>query len=88
MSAPRCKRCHRILKDAASITCGLGPTCFSKLTGRSLPRETSPRKPAAVQRPLRRTPKKSPAPGGTISIEEWEAMLHETEESADETAQK
>jgi len=37
---PRCRRCHRLLTDAESVRCGIGPVCREHLgiTGRRLVR--------------------------------------------------
>lgn len=35
MSLPRCRRCHRVLKDPESISIGFGKTCFEKTTGKA-----------------------------------------------------
>lgn len=36
MSLPRCRRCHRVLKDPESINIGFGRTRFEKIRGKDL----------------------------------------------------
>lgn len=36
MTIPRCRRCHRVLRDPDSIGIGFGRTCFEKTTGRKI----------------------------------------------------
>lgn len=83
MAVPRCARCNRVLKDANSIACGFGPTCFAKITGHALKRSKSPRQPA-----MRKSKRPVPAPhlpaDETMSLDEWmvikEAMLQQEPE--------
>ena len=83
MSVPRCARCNRVLKDAASIACGLGPTCFAKLTGQTLKKSKSQRQPA-VRKSKRPVPAAHLPADGTMSLDEWtaikEAMPQEEQE--------
>ena len=77
MSVPRCARCNRVLKDAASVACGLGPTCFAKVTGQTLKRSKTPRQPTA-RRPKLTASTSHNTGDGTISLDEWEAMKEAT----------
>ncbi len=36
MTLPRCRRCHRVLRDPDSIGIGFGKTCFEKVTGKKI----------------------------------------------------
>lgn len=39
MALPRCKRCHRVLRDPESISVGFGKTCFEKTVGKKIGRK-------------------------------------------------
>ena len=79
MSLPRCNRCHRVLKDAASIAVGLGPTCFAKVTGKPLPRQNEPQAPSSTKgRPITAPRRRHRAASdGTISLDEWAKSINE-----------
>jgi len=73
MAVPRCARCNRVLKDAASIACGFGPTCFSKITGQTLKKTKSSRQPS-VRKSKRPVPASHLSADGTMSLDEWTAI--------------
>ena len=69
MALPRCKRCHRVLKDPESVSSGFGPSCRRKLFGaKKKPRQ---QKNIKVSSPGR-LPKHGP---DTMSLDEWLARL-------------
>jgi len=83
VSVPRCARCNRVLKDAASVACGLGPTCFAKVTGQTLKRAKTPRQPTTRRSKLAASASRNTG-DGTISLDEWEAMKEATSQQEQE----
>lgn len=78
MALPRCKRCHRALKDPESIASGLGPSCRRILYGKKKSRATTSTKsvPSVI------CPKMGDP--NTITLDDWIARLNGGETTADE----
>lgn len=88
MSQARCRRCHRILKDAASIEVGLGPTCFTKVTGKPFPRPKQQRATAATKgRSSNPKRQRSTAGDGTISLDAWMKEVQQGPDDEDQEEQ-
>lgn len=78
MALPRCKRCHRALKDPESITSGLGPSCRRILYGKKKSRAVSDIKSSrSAMRPKQGDP-------NTITFDDWIARLDGGEITADD----
>lgn len=70
MALPRCKRCHRVLKDPESIASGLGPSCRRKLYGQ----KEKPSRKQIVKGKRLASPRKRGDPN-TMTLDDWMARL-------------
>jgi len=81
----RCRRCHRVLKDAESIIIGYGPICYKKIGGISpsnggRAKKSPPAKSEGISRRANENTEVGPlfiADG----LEELERMLEESEDN-------
>lgn len=79
MPHPRCRMCHRVLKDAASIASGFGPICYAKLYGK---KQKPPGKQNHTGKQRKSVCKKVNMVAkdpNTISLDEWFCELQNAE---------
>lgn len=67
MAVPRCRLCHRILKDSESIARGFGPVCWERVCSR---KKKNPAAPNGTGKSVTNYGTKK-GDGQTISLEEW-----------------
>lgn len=69
MAHPRCCRCHRRLKDPASIAAGLGPSCRRILSSK----KEKPGRKQSIAGPYRMSRRRGDP--DTITLDDWLARL-------------